>query len=291
MEQGNQAYFSGNYHDVLRRMEEELLIKNYSPRTMKSYLRCAKEFLVWTARDVPITDLETPSIPSAEQARRFILEKIAKNLASQTIHVYLNALKFLFRKILQPPCALNIPSPKKESRLPDILSRYEISQLLDIVENFKHKLLLSIAYGAGLRVGEVVRLRVYDIDFRESTIHIRQGKGKKDRITMLPQKCAHQLSAFIEGRNPNDFVFRSERGGRLTERTAQKIFERAMKKANIIKRATFHSLRHSFATHLLENGIDLRYVQELLGHRNILTTQRYTRVARHAMRKIESPLQ
>lgn len=151
--------------------------------------------------------------------------------------------------------------------------------------------MISLAYGAGLRVGEAVNLRIRDINFDELTIHLKNAKGKKDRITIFPEKLKadlHELTALQHG---NEYVFESERGGKLTERTAQAIFEKALKKAKIQKDASFHCLRHSFATHLLENGVDVRYVQELLGHQNIRTTQLYTKVTNLSLKNIKSPLE
>ena len=163
-------------------------------------------------------------------------------------------------------------------------------ETLESTQNTKHKLLLSLSYGAGLRVSEVIVLKVKDIDFDEMTIHIKNAKGQKDRISVLPEKLIDNLKVLLSEKTSNDFVFASERGGKLTTRTAQKVFERSLKKAEIKKDATFHSLRHSFATHLLENGVDVRYVQELLGHQNIRTTQIYTHVTNPKIKNIRSPL-
>ncbi len=162
--------------------------------------------------------------------------------------------------------------------------------MLDETKNQKHQLLLALAYGAGLRVSEVVNLKVQDLDFAEKTIHLKQAKGRKDRISVLPDKFIDALKRFVSGKDKGDFIFHSDWGGRLTTRTAQKVFEHALAKADIKKPATFHSLRHSFATHLLENGVDIRYVQVLLGHNNIRTTQRYTRVTNPKLQSIRSPL-
>jgi integrase/recombinase XerD len=162
--------------------------------------------------------------------------------------------------------------------------------MLAVLKNVKHRLMIALTYGAGLRVGEVVALRVRDLDFDEGTVVIRQGKGQRDRISLLPQMLAAELRQLISGRDKREFVFRSQGGGRLTTRTAQKVFSQALKAAVIRKSASFHSLRHSFATHLLENGTDLRYVQALLGHQNIRTTQRYTQVTNPRLKQITSPL-
>ena len=162
--------------------------------------------------------------------------------------------------------------------------------MLNVTTNLKHRLMLALAYGAGLRVSEVVSLRVRDVDVTEMTIHIKQAKGRKDRISVLPERFIDDLRTMAAGKHGHDYYFRSEHGWKLTTRTAQKIFEHALAKAGIMKHATFHSLRHSFATHLLENGVDVRYVQELLGHHNIRTTQRYTQVTNPKLKSIQSPL-
>ncbi|MFH1896344.1 MAG: tyrosine-type recombinase/integrase [bacterium] len=165
-----------------------------------------------------------------------------------------------------------------------------MEEILGAVKNTKHKLLLSLAYGAGLRVSEAISLKVQDIDFHELTIHIKQAKGKKDRISVFPEKLSADIQNLITGKDKNNFVFSSERGGKLTTRTAQKVFENSLKKSEVKKDATFHSLRHSFATHLLENGVDVRYVQKLLGHQSIKTTQLYTQITNPKLRNIKSPL-
>ncbi len=150
--------------------------------------------------------------------------------------------------------------------------------------------MITLAYGAGLRVSEVVSLRVRDLDFESLRLWVRGGKGGKDRATVFPERIRDELRSLVAGRGGETFVFMSERAGRLTSRTAQKIFERAMVRVGLKKAATFHSLRHSFATHLLENGVDIRYIQELLGHANIRTTQRYTQVTSVGLGFIRSPL-
>lgn len=149
---------------------------------------------------------------------------------------------------------------------------------------------MKIAYSAGLRVSEVTKLRVEDIDFDRKLIHLKMAKGKKDRLTLLSEKLIPDLKNLVFFKKSKDLLFESERGGVLSTAGLQKTFKQALKNAGIKKSATFHSLRHSFATHLLENGTDIRYVQELLGHQNIKTTQIYTHVTNTAIRNIKSPL-
>lgn len=270
--------------ELLQKMYEELQLKNSSPKTMKSYLACVREFFKFQENEYDISRAHEPAV------REFLLQKHQKGYAPQTVNLFLNAIKFFYREVLKSTMRLDISYAKRSKKLPVVLSRNEISSLLQAVANKKHRLLLTLAYGAGLRVSEVVKLRVRDIDWERDTMLLQKTKGNRDRTTLLPDKLKSELQHFLFGQHPENFVFESQRGGRLTERSAQKIFESAVLKAGVSKDATFHSLRHSFATHLLENGVDIRYIQELLGHRDIQTTQIYTQVAGHALQKIKSPL-
>lgn len=313
------------FFHYLQKTLEEMRLKNLSPKTQTSYLACLKEFFLFlegrmknpyevidaSRLEVESThglevfretrksrrflwtneDAYTIGKPDRQAVRAFLLEKHQKGYAPQTINIFLNAIKFFYREILKcHPYYLDISYAKRTKRLPVVLSRNEISAILHALKNRKHKLLLALAYGAGLRVSEVVKLRVRDIDWDRNVIAVKKAKGDRDRMTLLPAKISMDLKRFVFGQEPHTFVFESMRGGRLTERTAQKIFEKAAYLAGISKDATFHSLRHSFATHLLENGVDMRFIQELLGHRDIKTTQIYTRVASHAILNIKSPL-
>jgi len=204
--------------------------------------------------------------------------------------LFLGAIKFYYRNVAISTQKINIQSAKNPKSLPVVLSRNEIKLILEFPKNIKHRLLLSLAYGAGLRVSEIVSLKVQDLDFNELTIHIKEAKGQKDRISVIPEKIVTDLKNFIAGKSKNDFIFTNEQGKKIVTRTAQKIFENVLRDLGIKKKATFHSLRHSFATHLLENGVDVRYVQELLGHQNIRTTQRYTQVTNPQLKSIKSPL-
>ncbi len=166
-----------------------------------------------------------------------------------------------------------------------------IARLLDAVENLKHRAIILLTYSGGLRLGEVVRLKVEDIDLDRKLVHVRQGKHRKDRYTMLSAVAQKAVQDYRRQYPPETWLFPGARPGRhLTERSVQKAFDRACKKANINKRISIHTLRHSFATHLLERGTDLRYIQVLLGHASPKTTQIYTRVTNRDLAKIQSPL-
>lgn len=266
----------------LKQTQDELRLRNYSSKTIKSYISCLKKYFLFLKKD--FKKLNTNLI------RKFLLAEQAKNYSPQTINLYLNSIKFFYREIIKAPEKIDIKFSKTSKKLPIVLSRQEIKKIINLIQNLKHKLLISLSYGAGLRVSEIVDLKVCDININELTIHLKQTKGKRDRITIFPEKLKIKLQNLIVNKNQNAYLFESERGGKLTTRTIQKIFAKFLKKANIKKQATFHSLRHSFATHLLENGVDVRYVQELLGHQNIRTTQIYTKVTNPILKNIKSPL-
>lgn len=257
-------------------------IRGMSPRSMRAYVSCARAFLVYAGEGFELMD---ESI-----VKSFLLQKQDDGLSQQSVNLYLNGIKFFYRHVLKKRVKLDIRFAKIRKRLPVVLSHNEVLRVIDSYANRKHKLLVSLAYGAGLRVSEAVCLRVDDLDFERGLLTVRLGKGNRDRQTLLPRKLLRELKALCMLKDPGAYLFESERGGRLCVRTAQKVFEQGLGRAGIRKKATFHSLRHSFATHLLENGTDIRYVQELLGHRNIKTTQVYTRVTTRAVRNIESPL-
>jgi len=268
--------------ELLHKIENELKLRNYSRKTINSYLSSLGDFFKF----IKFVNAE-PNLPLIKE---YLLKKQAAGLSAQTINAYLHAIKYFYAEITKSRTAIDIKFARTASKLPVVLSREEIRLLIDSIANQKHKLMVSLAYAGGLRVSEIINLKIKDIDFGELMIHLKGAKGDKDRITVFPDKLKVDIERLIDGRNLNDFVFASERGGKLTERTAQIVFEKALSSAGIRKEATFHSLRHSFATHLLENGVDVRYVQELLGHANIRTTQLYTKVTNPMLRKINSPL-
>lgn len=267
--------------NYLQRLEEELKLRGFSHSTVKTYTRYAREYFNWCGGVEIQLDLA--------KLRHYLAAK-QESRAPQTVSLCLNAVKFFYRQILGVDAPIPIKTVKRNLTLPVVLSHEEINRIIGAISNPKHRLIVALAYGAGLRVSEVVSLQVRDVDFEQLTLHLRQAKGKKDRLTIFPTSLKADLQRLAAGRNNNDYVFASERGGRLTTRTAQLIFTHAVNHARITKQPTFHSLRHSFATHLLENGVDIRYVQELLGHQNIRTTQGYTRVTSLKLKNIKSPL-
>lgn len=272
-----------NLQELLQKIKNELRLRNYSSRTIESYLGCLEDYF----KCIKIIKKD----PEIKLIKKYLLEKLDKGLSSQTINVHLQAIKYFYHQVMKNKTEIDIRFAKTASKLPIVLSRKEIEKIIDSVKNPKHRLLIALSYGAGLRVSEVINLKIKDVNLDELVIHIKGAKGNKDRISIFSEKLISQFKELLGLGNLSGYVFESNRGGKLDQRSAQKVFETALKKAGIKKEATFHSLRHSFATHLLENGVDVRYVQELLGHANIRTTQIYTKVTNPALRKIKSPLE
>jgi len=271
-----------NVEDYLEKVKRFLVLWNYSRKTVDNYLSCLRKFFEY----VIDKDLDF----SKETLEEYCIYLLEKDYAPQTVHLYINAISFFYKQILEFKFKVKFSVPKRSRKLPVVLSREEIRKILLNIVNVKYYLIVALAYGAGLRVSEVLSLKVLDIDLVEKVVFVRQGKGRKDRITVFPEMLFDKMSKYLLGRDAEEFLFLSNRGGKLTTRSAQKIFENVLRKVGIKKKATFHSLRHSFATHLLENGVDVRYVQELLGHGNIRTTQLYTKVTDLGLKNIHSPL-
>lgn len=271
-----------NEQQAIEKLQNHLTLRNYSKRTINAYIFCVSKFL---SIHTDYNHFNESNI------HNFLLELKNDAKAPQTINLYAQALLYFYKNIHNiKNVKLLIPKQKRGSFIPCVLSRSEIERILNVITNGKHKNIISLAYGAGLRVSEVVALRVIDLDFDRKCIHLKSAKGNKDRITLLPSALLNDLKLNIKYKASNDYLFESERGGSLSTRTVQKIFNNALCRAGINKPASFHSLRHSFATHLLENGVDIRFIQSLLGHNNIRTTQRYTSIANTHIQKIDSPL-
>lgn len=266
----------------LQALERALRLRNYSPRTIKSYTSSLRLYFEYKQKN--LKQLDTRGIED------FILHRQDQGLSVSTLRLNGEAIKFYYEVVLGCKQEIHLPPLKGETRLPTVLSRAEIKRLGQAISNPQHKLMVALAYGAGLRVSEVVNVRVRDLDFARGLMHLSQAKGRKDRITLLPEKLIPTLQKQVRKKQSTDVVFSNSRGMKYSTRTLQKIVEQAAAKAILSKAVHFHSLRHSFATHLLENGTDIRYVQKLLGHQNIRTTEGYTRVTNPALQRIKSPL-
>ncbi len=265
-------------------LERELKIRGFSQQTIKSYLYYNKDLLRRKGK--------SPRSMNMDDIKEYLLYLKDKNLANATINVAINAFKFYYSQILRRKFFVNkeLFRTKKAQKLPTVLTKNEVRKVLSQIQNVKYKLMLGLMYSSGLRISEVVNMKIEDFDFENKLLRVQQGKGKKDRNTILSEKIVEVLHKYTKNKNIGDYAFESQRGGKLTKRSVQKSFSDALKKSGIKKKASCHSLRHSFATHLLENGTDIRYIQELLGHKNLETTQIYTKVANNSLKNIKSPL-
>jgi len=273
---------------ALEKFVEQLKLKAYSNSTILTY---RNEFLqlLKLLKNKPAKELTTDDL------RRYMVYAMEKEgIKENTAHSRLNALKFFFEQVLgKEKFFWEIPRPKKPILLPNVLGEKEIVKLFNALMNLKHKAILFTAYSAGLRVSEVVGLRLSDIDSDRMQIKIVAAKGKKDRYVGLSPVLLDILRSYIKKSKPRPliYMFESEKAGDpYSSRSAQKVFQRAKEKAGIRKDVSFHSLRHSFATHLLEKGIDIRYIKDILGHFSIKTTERYTHVRKDKLIHIPSPL-
>ena len=266
-------------------MEQEMKLRNLSKKTIKSYLYNIQRFLKFTQK--PIYAINENDI------RKYISYSFSDDGSNfSAVRQCLSSLNFLFNVVLHSSIALNIPYPKKERRLPTVLTKEEISILLSTTTNPKHLLLLKLIYSCGLRVSEAVSIKVTDLDLPARTLHIRCGKGKQDRIVPIPLTLMPELEDFIEPMNRNPYLFKSrpDKRSHLTINAVQRIVKNISKKANIKKPVHPHTLRHSFATHLLDQGTDIRFIQALLGHKRITTTELYTQVSAVSLKGISNPL-
>jgi site-specific recombinase XerD len=261
------------------------MAQNYSANTIKSYVNSFNLFL-------RINCYQNPDTLSEMQVVRHLADMTEKGLSPSSLSMLVNALLYYFRTVLKRDSfEIKLPRPRKEHHLPTVLTMEECFRIFSFVDNPKHKLLLLIGYGAGLRRSEIVTLKWADILFSEHKIHVKQTKGNKDRIVMLPYSIVTYLHDYRNLFPSDDWVFTGQyKGEALSARTIQHVMKDAVTKAGLEKKATVHTLRHSFATHLLESGTDIRYIQQLLGHSSIKTTMIYTHITPQAERKIMSPL-
>lgn len=269
----------------LQKLVDQLNLYGYSQRTIRCYTQEVSQFLYYI-KDKKASECDI------EDIKQFLLHCINElKLKENTIHSRINGIKFYYEEVLkQTKIALEIPRPKKHKKLPKALHPTEVKAILNKTNNLKHNTILKLCYGMGLRVSEIVNIKIIDIDGKNLTIHIQRGKGKKDRYVYLPESILPQLRKYYLEYKPKEYLFEGQYGGQYSTRSVQKVFKECLYKANIRKPVGIHSLRHSYATHLLENGTDIRFIQELLGHNDIKTTLIYTNVTDASLRKVVSPL-
>jgi len=278
---------------LLKGMDEEMALRGFTRETRRVYLAHVRRFYLDRGSSGVGETSDMSPVVGGQEVRDWLLRLLRSGKAHSSTNQALSALRFLHLRVLGAPAPLaDIPRAKKKKSLPVVLSESEVKRFLDALEHPKHRSIAFVLYSGGLRVSEAARLKVADIDSERGQIHVRQGKGRKDRYVMLSPVVLGVLREYVKVERPYDWLFPAghRRDRHITTRTIQQQVSTAAERAGIEKRVTPHVLRHSFATHLLEAGTDLRYIQELLGHTKISTTVIYTHVARREARKIASPI-
>ena len=268
--------------DPMELLGQEMKLRGFSKKTIKSYTHYISECLRFAS--------VSPKEVTTAIVRDYLDFLATSGKSASTLNTVYSALKFYFESIMKRSFFINIPRSKNKKRLPTVLSKQEINRMLEITSNPKHNCIISMLYGCGLRVSELVNIKMLDIDLDRKMLRVYKGKGNKDRYVMLPGKLFSILSAQDKMKKKDDYLITNGRGGKLTTRSIDKIVKKSADLAGISKKVSPHMLRHSFATHLLEDGTDIRYIQELLGHARLETTQIYTHVASSNLAGIVSPL-
>jgi len=262
----------------LDKLKTELKLRGFSKLTVRNYSFFVDKFLNYTKK--------SPKDLDQDDAKAY-LSSMFDDKSKSTIMLAAASLKFFYTEVLNKEVG-KIKVPKKERKLPEVLTKEEVRKLINATETKKSKLILSLLYSSGLRVSEVVNLKPSNIDFEEKIGKVKGGKGGKDRNFIISDTLCKDLKNYLKKRESNEFVFSKSKA--LTTRNIQKIVKNVKQKANITKKVTPHTLRHSFATHLLEDGTDIRMIQALLGHASLNTTQLYTHISTEQIKKIENPL-
>lgn len=272
------------HYQELVKLEERLCLKRYSYNTVKTYKNFFAQFLAYYPEEHP--ENITKSAIEAFLLKYSEQRKWSESTQNQAV----NAIKFYYEKVLGQARTFYEFRPKRSKTLPNVFSEQEVEKLFSVVTNLKHQTILMLIYSAGLRIGECIKMRKADLDFDRNTVFVKSGKGKKDRMSVLSQKLKVQLERYMDAYKPDYWLFEGQTGGVYSARSIQAVFRRAVAKAEINPYSTVHTLRHSFATHLLERGMDLRSIQALLGHNSPETTQIYTHITRKMENKFVSPL-
>ena len=271
---------------ILKTLQNRLKLQRYANNTIKSYCGYAQVFLEQMEKynrldEIPISEIEL-----------FINTKvIQENISASYQRSLVGAIKKVFELVENQKIELNYLYPKRKvNKLPTFFSQEEVRNLLNVTENLKHKAILTIIYSCGLRLSELINLKITDIKSENDLLLIRQSKGNKDRIVALPDKLLLLLREYYKVYQPKDFLFEGAKGNQYSERSVQLILKNAMNKAGVLSKGSVHTLRHSYATHLIKSGIDVRVVQELLGHNDIRTTMIYTHITDIDKKSTPSPL-
>lgn len=262
----------------LQQFEQELFLRNYSKRTIEIYTNALKGFLQYSQKH-PIT----PQL----RIRDFLFQ--FKN-HPEALRLKYNAIQTFYKFVLQKNCPYKLERVRKKKRMPKVFTKEEIQLILSKISNQKHRVMIAMLYGSGLRLSELIHLKVKDLDLQSLVLTVRQGKGKKDRYTTISQKVKPFLQELIKEKKMNEYLFSSMQAEKYSSRTVQVIFNRAAKAANLESKGTCHTLRHSFASHLLEDGVNIKIIQDMLGHNSIKTTMIYLHTLELKKNNIVSPL-
>ncbi|MGY3795888.1 site-specific tyrosine recombinase/integron integrase [Aquimarina sp. 433] len=263
---------------------EKLVLKQYAKNTIKNYVSAFEAFINYYS-DKDFLEINELDI------KNYLKEQNLQGRSNSYINQAINSIKFYYEIVLEMPNRFYyIDRPRKQKRLPTVLSKEEVITMINNTNNIKHKCIISLLYSAGLRRSELLNLKITDIDSNRMLVMVANAKGNKDRYTLLSKTLLHDLRAYYKEWKPKNYLFEGVNGKQYAAQSIAKIVKNASEKAGILKKVTPHTLRHSFATHLLENGTDLRYIQSLLGHSSSKTTEIYTHVATNSFRMIKNPL-
>jgi integrase/recombinase XerD len=263
---------------------DKLELKRYAFNTCKIYISLFEKFLNYYPD-------ETCNELSEQDVRNYLLFLVGENKSSSYLNQSINSIKFYYEVVMGMPNRFySIERPRKQQRLPTVLAKEEVIAMISNTQNLKHRCILSLLYSGGLRRSELLNLKIKDIDSKRMTISIRQAKGNKDRLTLLSEVALKELRIYYTLWKPKDYLFEGAKGGQYGTTSVHKIVQKAAIRVGIIKKVTPHTLRHSFATHLLEDGINLRQIQVLLGHNTVKTTEIYTHIAVNHLKTIKNPL-
>lgn len=271
-----------NNSQIIQEVQAELQLQGASPNTLRNYLRTTHDFLTYVSKE--------PSSINTADIKLYLSHLLSdKNSSPATVALARSAILFLCKEVLKLSIQ-TIKTPKIPKKLPIVATKDELSILFDHL-NTKSRLLVQLIYASGLRVSELVSLKKGDLELSEGHGWVRNGKGGKDRLIIIPAHLCKEIQRFITKNKDSEYVFPGQNGSKMSTRNVQKIIKTAVERAAINKKLSPHKLRHSFATHLLEAGNDIRVIQELLGHSNLQTTQIYTHVAKTTLKAVKSPLE
>lgn len=269
---------------VLESFRQELVIAGYSPRTIKTYLFLVKDFLIFFNKD-PKTTVRNDIVG-------FMVQKKEKDRVSPTTLALVHcALTFFFKNFLHSTVMQEIKAPKKDKKLPSVLTKEEVRELIGAAKRGRNRLIVQFLYSTGVRVSEAVKMKIEDLDLTQKMGKVKSGKGSKDRVIILSKNWCSDIKKYLKKRKvKSDYLFSKRTLPKaISTDTVQRIIREACEKAGIQKEVTPHTLRHSYATHLMESGENIRTIQELLGHASLATTQIYTHVSTEALKKVKNP--